>query len=191
MRTAAASIAGDLRHGMAQALEAGALAVLTVAFLSVGREGVETALFMVGYAKAETAWPLAGLVTGVAVAAALSYGMYRGAIKINLGKFFKYTGTFLVIVAAGILSYGIGALQTVGWLPGLSQKAFDVTDWFDWSAWYGELLRGIFNVTPTPTALQLAGWSIYLVLVLGLFLRPVAVAPKANTPQAQPERTAG
>ncbi|AMW18790.1 iron uptake transporter permease EfeU [Mycobacteroides chelonae] len=194
MRTAAASIAGELRQGMAQALEAGSLAVLTVAFLSVGREGVETALFMVGYAKAETAWPLAGLVTGVAAAAALSYGMYRGAVKINLSKFFKYTGAFLVVVAAGILSYGIGALQTVGWLPGLSHKAFDITGWFDWSAWYGELLRGIFNVTPTPTVLQLAGWITYLVIVLGLFLRPVATQPEApttDTTEAQPERTAG
>ena len=98
------------------------------------------------------------------------------------------------MVAAGILSYGIGALQTVGWLPGLSHKAFDITGWFDWSAWYGELLRGIFNVTPTPTVLQLAGWITYLVIVLGLFLRPVATQPKApttDTTEAQPERTAG
>ncbi len=49
--------------------------------------------------------------------------MYRGgALRINLAKFFKYTGAFLVIVAAGILSYGIGALQTVGWLPRADQS---------------------------------------------------------------------
>ncbi len=107
---------------MERALETGSLAVLTLAFLAVGREGVETALFMVGYAEAQTAWPLIGLVIGVLAAAAIAYGMYAGAVRINLAKFFKYTGVFLIVVAAGILSYGIGALQTVGWLPGLSAQ---------------------------------------------------------------------
>ena len=120
-------MSGELRGEMARALETGSLAVVALAFLAVGREGVETALFMVGYAEAETPWPLIGLIVGVLVAAAIAYGMYRGAVRINLAKFFKYTGVFLIVVAAGILSYGIGALQTVGWLPGLSAKAFDIS----------------------------------------------------------------
>ena len=64
MRKAAATISGELRSDMARALETGGMAVATLAFLAVGREGVETALFMVGYANASTAWPLAGLVIG-------------------------------------------------------------------------------------------------------------------------------
>ncbi len=47
MRKAAASMSGQLRGDMAKALEAGAFAVLSLSFLAVGREGVETALFMV------------------------------------------------------------------------------------------------------------------------------------------------
>ncbi|HEV7360582.1 MAG TPA: FTR1 family protein, partial [Mycobacterium sp.] len=78
MRNAAAGISGELRSGMARALETGSLAVFVLAFLAVGREGVETALFMVGYAEAETLWPLIGLVIGVMVAAAIAYGMYAG-----------------------------------------------------------------------------------------------------------------
>lgn len=173
MKKAAATISGDLRGDMARALETGGMAVLTLAFLAVGREGVETALFMVGYAEADTLWPLTGLIVGVLIAIAIAYGMYVGAVRINLAKFFTYTGVFLIIVAAGILSYGIGALQTVGWLPGLANKAFDVTSWFNWSSWYGEAIQGIFNVTPTPTVLQLALWLAYLVVVLALFLRPM------------------
>jgi high-affinity iron transporter len=172
MKKAAATLSGELRGEMARALETGGLAVLSLAFLAVGREGVETALFMVGYAEAETAWPLAGLIVGVLIAVAFAYGMYVGALRINLAKFFSYTGVFLIIVAAGILSYGIGALQTVGWLPGLPNRAFDISSWFNWSSWYGEVIQGIFNVTPTPTVLQLAAWLAYLVIVLALFLRP-------------------
>src|SRR3954454_5616065 len=155
MRRAAASMSGELRSDMQRALETGSAAVLGLAFLAVGREGVETALFMVGYAEAKTAWPLIGLVIGVVAAAAIALGMYAGAVRINLAKFFTYTGVFLILVAAGILSYGIGALQTVGWLPGLANKAFDISSWFDWSSWYGEVIQGVFNVTPTPTVLQL------------------------------------
>lgn len=172
MKKAAAGLSGELRGEMSRALETGGIAVAALAFLAVGREGVETALFMVGYAEAETLWPLTGLIIGVLIAAAIAYGMYAGAVRIDLAKFFKYTGVLLIVVAAGILSYGIGALQTVGWLPGLSSRAFDISSWMDWSAWYGEVIQGVFNVTPTPTVLQLALWLAYLVIVLALFLRP-------------------
>ncbi|HEV7421246.1 MAG TPA: iron uptake transporter permease EfeU [Mycobacterium sp.] len=183
MKRAAATISGELRGGMARALETGGLAVLSLAFLAVGREGVETALFMVGYAEAETAWPLVGLVVGVLIAVAIAYAMYVGAVRINLAKFFSYTGVFLVVVAAGILSYGIGALQTVGWLPGLANKAFDISSWFNWSSWYGEVIQGVFNVTPTPTVLQFGAWLAYLVVVLALFLRATrAPAKPSDTP---------
>ncbi|MEV3902414.1 iron uptake transporter permease EfeU [Mycobacterium sp. NPDC050551] len=186
MKKAAAGLSGELRTGMTRALEAGAFAVTALAFLAVGREGVETALFMVGFAEAETAWPLLGLIIGVLIAAAIAYGMYAGAVRINLAKFFKYTGVFLIVVAAGILSYGIGALQTVGWLPGLGSRAFDVSASFNWSAWYGEVIQGVFNITPSPTWLQLLLWLAYLVTVLIAFLWPVTSAKPAAAPADSP-----
>lgn len=186
MKKAAASISGELRAGMAKALEAGAVAVFALAFLAVGREGFETALFMVGYAEAETAWPLVGLLCGVLVAAAIAYGMYAGAVRINLAKFFKYTGVFLILVAAGILSYGVGALQTVGWLP-RTGNAFDISGWMDWSSWYGELVQGIFNIKPDPSVLQLLVWLTYLVAVLVVFLLPVR-APARPSVSAAPSQ---
>jgi high-affinity iron transporter len=193
MKKAAASISGELRAGMAKALEAGALAVFSLAFLAVGREGFETALFMVGYAEAETAWPLVGLLVGVLIAAGIAYGMYMGAVRINLAKFFTYTGVFLILVAAGILGYGVHALQTVGWLPNFGGKAFDITGWFNWSSWYGELIQGIFNVKPDPSWLQLIVYFTYLVVVLVLFLRPTpapaAKSAATSAPQPTPERS--
>ena len=194
MKKASASMSGQLRSEMSRALETGPLAITALAFLAVGREGVETALFMVGYAEAQTAWPLVGLIVGVLIAGVIAYGMYRGALSIDLAKFFSYTGVFLIVVAAGILSDGIGALQTVGWLPGLGSKAFDISTSFNWSAWYGEVIQGIFNVTPTPTVLQLVGYLTYLVVILALFLRPTTPAarrrnPKTPTTNPSPERS--
>ena len=188
MKRASASMSGQLRGDMARALETGAFAVLTLSFLAVGREGVETALFMVGFADAKTLWPLTGLIVGVLIAVVIAFAMYRGALRINLASFFRYTGAFLIVVAAGILSYGIGALQTVGWFPGLSSRAFDISGWFDWSSWYGQVIQGVFNVTPTPTWLQFIAWAVYIVVVLTIFLRPTKAPakPADNPPPGTP-----
>ena len=174
MRTAARGISGELKAGMAQALSVGPLAVTSLAFLAVGREGVETALLMVGYAEnaGNSNWPLLGLLLGIAIAAVLTVFLYFGALRINFTTFFKYTGTFLVVVAAGILAYGVRALQTADWLPGLSNTAFDLSPKFELSSWYGAVLQGIFNFRPDPTVLQVIAWFAYTVIVLTLFLRP-------------------
>ncbi|MGV9948009.1 iron uptake transporter permease EfeU [Rhodococcus aetherivorans] len=182
MRKASRSISGDLRSGMEKALLAGPAAVLTLSFFAVGREGLETALLMVGYAEntAGSAWPLVGLLLGIGVAAGLTVLMYLGAIRIDMARFFKYTGAFLIVVAAGILAYGLRALQIGGVLPGGSNLAFDVSAHYDAGSWYGTVLAGIFNLRPDPTVLQAGAWVSYLVVVLYVFLRPVA---PARTPE--------
>ncbi|MDI3315496.1 MAG: FTR1 family protein [Mycobacterium sp.] len=172
MKKAAGGLSGELRTKMAHALQTGAPAVLSLAFLAVGREGLETALFMAGYAQAETAWPLAGLAIGVLAAAGIAYGMYAGAMRIDLHRFFTYTGIFLIAVAAGILGHGVSALQSIGWLPGSANTAFDISSALDWSSWYGSIVRGVFSITPTPTVLRFAVWLAYLMVVLTVFLLP-------------------
>lgn len=184
MRTAAASISGHLKDSLGRALAVGPLAVAAMAFFAVGREGVETALLLVGYAEnaGDSIWPLIGLLLGIAVAAVLTVLLYIGAVRINFATFFKYTGVFLVVVAAGILAYGVRALQIAGWLPGGSNLAFDASAGFDTSSWYGTVLQGIFNFRPDPTVLQVIAWVAYIAIVLPLFLRPVATAPRRTTP---------
>lgn len=186
MRKAAASISGELRDSMTRALEVGAGAVVLLSFLAVGREGVETALLMVGYAEntSGSSWPLVGLILGVGIAVVLTVLLYQGTVRINFGKFFTYTGAFLVFVAAGMLAYAIRALQTVNWLPGLSNNAFDVTAHYDQSSWYGTVLAGIFNFRPDPTVLQVVGWATYLVVVMTAFGWPRK--SKAAPPQPTP-----
>ncbi|WP_109527038.1 MULTISPECIES: iron uptake transporter permease EfeU [Nocardia] len=190
MRTASRSISTDLKAGMAKAVAGGPLAVSALAFLAVGREGVETALLMVGYAEnAEgSRWPLIGLLLGIVVAALLTVLLYFGAIRINFAVFFKYTGIFLIVVAAGILAYGIRALQTADWLPGLTANAFDISSWFTMSSWYGTVAQGIFNFRADPTLLQVLAWLGYVVVVLMLFLRPTAGAgpPGSDGPPPAP-----
>jgi high-affinity iron transporter len=112
----------------------------------------------------------------------LGWLIYRGALKINLGAFFKWTGVALIFVAAGILSYGIHDLQEAGVLPGLNNLAFDVSGTIDPGSWYAALLKGIFNFTPATTVLQAVAWVLYVGVVMFFFLRPARPAAPVAAP---------
>ena len=174
MRGAARSISAELRGRLEGALEMGSTAVVVMATLAVGREGLETSLFFYTAAQAagETTDPLIGFLIGIAVAIVLAYLIYRGAVKLNLGRFFTITGVLLVFVAAGILAYGVHDLQEAGLLPGLQTLAFDVSTTIPPDSWYGTLLKAIFNFSPQTTVLQAIVWVLYVGVVFTLFLRP-------------------
>ncbi|MBK5249151.1 MAG: FTR1 family protein [Actinomycetales bacterium] len=174
----------DLHGWLGDAVTAGGRAVAVMALLAVGREGLEVALFLWAGAQATgtTTKPLVGAVLGLAVAVVLGWAIYRGALRLNLGVFFKWTGLFLVVVAAGVLAYGVHDLQEAGLLPGLNALAFDVSARIPPSSWYATLLKGIFNFTPATTWLQLVAWTAYLVTVLTLFVRRVWSTPAPPRP---------
>jgi high-affinity iron transporter len=174
MRRTARTISADLRGKLEDAIKMGSTAVVLMAALAVGREGLETALFFFTAAQAagETTQPLIGFLLGIAVAIVLAYLLYRGAVKINLSRFFMITGALLIFVAAGILAYGVHDLQEAGILPGLNTLAFDVSAAVPPDSWYGVLLKGVFNFSPQTTVLEAVVWTIYVAVVLTLFLRP-------------------
>jgi high-affinity iron transporter len=174
MRKASRTIAAELRGKMDDALAVGPLAVLLLSFLAVGREGLETAVFFyatVQSAQGGTTQPLIGFAVGIAVAVVIAYLLYRGAVRFDLGKFFKITGVLLVFVAAGVLGYGLHDLQEAAFLPGLHTLAFDASAAIPETSWYGALLKGIFNYSQQTTVLQAVAWVAYVVIVLPLFLR--------------------
>ncbi|HEV7788352.1 MAG TPA: iron uptake transporter permease EfeU [Pseudonocardia sp.] len=174
MRRTARALSGELRGRLEQALQIGSWAVVLMAFLAVGREGLETAVFFWAAAQAagSTASPLLGFLIGIAVAVGLAYLIYRGAVRINMAKFFKVTGVLLIFVAAGILAYGMHDLQEANILPGLNTLAFDISAAVPADSWYGTLLKGIFNLSPRTSVLEAAVWVLYVGVVLTLFLLP-------------------
>ncbi|MFE6970137.1 iron uptake transporter permease EfeU [Isoptericola sp. NPDC057653] len=175
MGKTAQHLRADLQHKLDDAIAAGRWAVVVMAMLAVGREGLETTLFLWAGAKATgtSTQPIAGAVLGIAVAIVLATLVYRGAVRLNLRAFFAWTGLFLVFVAAGVLSYGVHDLQEAGLLPGLHHLAFDVSAYVPPTSWYGTVLKGIFNFSPATTWLELAVWWLYVVPVLFLFVRTV------------------
>ncbi|MFJ9208714.1 iron uptake transporter permease EfeU [Streptomyces sp. NPDC102264] len=180
MRRTARHLRTELHGRLDAALRMGTGALVATAFLAVGREGLETALFVWASVRASSDGshaPLTGVLLGIASAVVLGWLFYRGALRINLAKFFTWTGGMLVIVAAGVLAYGVHDLQEARFLGGLSSKAFDISTTIPPDSWYGTLLKGVFNFQPDPTVLQVTVWCLYLVPTLALFLAPVGLGP--------------
>lgn len=179
MRAAARRIAGELRAKLDQAIKMGPVAVVTMAFLAVVREGLETAVILQSQTTASQGGTasLSAAVAGIAVAVAIGAGIYYGAVKINLSRFFTWTGVLLIFVAAGIFKYGVHDFQEVGMLPGLNTFAFDISGWYAQDAWYGNLLEGMFNLTATPSVVETIAWAAYVVPTLVFFLWPSAKKP--------------
>ncbi|GAA1922387.1 iron uptake transporter permease EfeU [Nocardioides hwasunensis] len=201
MARAARSLSGELRGRIDEAADGSRWSLVVVAVLAVGREGLETALFLWAATQAGTratgistpTWePLAGAALGIATAVLLGYLIFRGAISINLTKFFTWTGAFLILVAAGVLAYGVHDLQEARFLPGLGTLAFDVSDTIDVNSWYGTLLKGVFNFSPATTVLEAAAWLLYAVPVMTMFvltIRRRPAAPPAKRPGEAPVST--
>jgi high-affinity iron transporter len=188
MASAARSMKGSLERRLDAAVAGGAAALTLVAALAVGREGLETALFLWAATKAtgSSSAPLIGASLGLLTAVLLGVAVYRGALRLDLGRFFRTTGAFLVVIAAGVLSYGIHDLQEARVLPGLRSLAFDVSNQIPPSSWYGTLLKGTINFTPTTTWLQAAAWTAYLIPVMFIFVRRSRPSkPASAQPQTQ------
>jgi len=175
MAGASRTLSRQLRDRVDVALDAGKWSLAAVAALAVGREGLETALFLWAATNAATSDgagatdPLVGAALGIAVAVGIGYLMYRGAVTINLGAFFRWTGAFLIVTAGGVLAYGVHDLQEAGIVGGLNDLLFDVSAQVPPGSWYGTLLKGIFNFSPQTTEREAAAWLGYVVIVGAAF----------------------
>ena len=201
MRRQAASIKGELQAAVERALSEGtAWGLALLAFTAVIREGIETSLFLVGQAtSADAAAPsvLLGAIVGLAIAAILGLGFYRGSRRINLASFFRWTGIALVFIAAGLLSHAVHEFIEVGEYLGVavpgSQQAFDFSGILPHEEIegapggivliVGQLLRALVGYTSRPEVLTLAIHVVYLVVVLALYLRPTRPTLPASPEQ--------
>ncbi|WP_217238557.1 iron uptake transporter permease EfeU [Streptomyces sp. AC555_RSS877] len=186
MRRSARSLSGEIKEKVTAALGMGSGVLVVTSFLAVGREGLETALFLwtTGQAAGESAGPLIGAGAGLLLATAVCWGLYRRVLHLNLTRFFTLTGAALIVIASGVLGYGLRDLQEGGVLPGAAAYAVDLSGSIDSSSWYATLLSGTLNLTPQMTWLQVTAYGAYLAVVMTLFVRGVrgADAPVTTPP---------
>ena len=175
MRRESRTVAQGIRRGVDSAVEQGGqLALISLVFVMVVREGIETALFIFGITQTSTPLEVAlGAALGIVAAVALGYAVYAGGKRINLGTFFRVTGVLLILVAAGLLAHGVAEFQEAGLLPELL-PLWDVSGApvVGEGSLISEFLTALFGWDPEANLLELVAWAVYLLAVGYAFLRP-------------------
>ena len=160
----------ELKHSLegsaAQALAAGsAMALAGMAFLAVLREGFETSVFLLAVFQdtSDPATAGAGAVIGLLIALVLGALIYRGGVRINLSRFFRFTGLVLVLVAAGLLATSLHTAHEAGWFNGLQSQAVDLSWLVKPGTVIGSLLTGMLGLQPNPTVGEATAHLLYAI----------------------------
>lgn len=176
MRNAGKKMNAELEGKLENAIIGGAVTVAAMAFASVAREGIETTLFFFSAVQAagSTVAPVIGFTLGILAASAVGFLIYRRAIKINMRRFFTVTSYFLILVAAGVFSYGISDLAEAGVIPVNLGTAFDLSASISKDSWFGALAKGIFNFNAETSWLSAISWMAYIAFAVWLYNRKPA-----------------
>jgi high-affinity iron transporter len=180
MNRNALGLKGELESEAAQAINSGgSVALATMAFLAVLKEGFETAVFLLAAAQAThgSRWAaLLGGVAGIVVAIGIGIGIYFGGLKVNLGRFFRITGVFLIFIAAGLVTGALRTAHEAGWVNIGQQQVFDFSSWMPAKSVLGALITGMFGIPSDPRLIEVLGWLLYATPVLVIFLWPSRLA---------------
>lgn len=211
MQRAGRSMKATLEGGIDRALTAGGLwALIAIGFVSVAREGIETTLLLWSMVQSFGDAPsaLLGALLGLIAAVVIGWLISRGALRLDLRRFFAWTGGFLVIVAAGVLAYALMDLQEAGALPGPFTAlapidavsggvavgwaafpfgwAFDVSETIAPGGPLASILQATVGFMPAMTWLQVVAWVLYISVVGWLYIRGLR-AKRPATPQSPTE----
>jgi high-affinity iron transporter len=173
MKRHARRFSSDLRAQVDTAVLVGSgIALFTVALVTVGREALETSIFLTAIAFQSSPQSLVeGAIPGLLVALAISLAIYRLGVQVNLVRFFKVVGAALMVVAAGLLANMVQNLQHLGVLPGAGAHIWDTGALIPDSSVGGDILHGLLGYAASPTPLQLVCYIGFLAIGLAFFLR--------------------
>ena len=182
-------IKGELHAKVDAAVATGsAMALAGIAFVAVLREGLESALFLLGASIGEEAASatLIGAILGVAAAAAIGYLVYKGSRRVNLRLFFRVTGILIILFAAGLLAKGVHEFQEVGYFPTAQEHVWDVSNVAALNpdeSQTGEFLGGLFGWSPDPSLEMVLLYFLYLIPIGGAFLWQTRKVPMVAKPR--------
>ena len=182
MKRQSAGISAELRSHIDSALSAGSvMALALLAFSAVGREGIETALFLFAGSTASdsgTQFVLGGIL-GFGVAAAAGVVLYYGAAKLPLKQFFLVSGVVVIVLAAGLLVNGLGDLHEAAVITDLGSRPWDTESMIPMTSTMGKFLHTVLGYDSAPAMAQIVTYWTYLLVVLGAYLLlPVSLPPR-------------
>ncbi|CAN5350017.1 FTR1 family protein [soil metagenome] len=154
-------------------------ALIGMVFLAVAREGLESVFFLLAVFQQSSGWEApAGALAGIAVSAAVGYGLYSGGVRLNLRRFFRLTGLFILLVAAGLVASVLRKLHEAGLWNHLQGVVFDMSNALPMDSPAGAVLSGLLGYQAAPVTGEVIAYLAFLAISLFLFLRPAAPAPQ-------------
>ena len=177
MKSAARSIKAQLHDKIDHSMETGrgaAMALVAMAFFAVGREGLESVFFLLAILEQSTGYAVPiGAALGLASAVGVGFLIYYGGVRLDMRRFFRVTGVFIIIVAAGLLANSLRTLHEAGVWNGLQQVVADWSQELPKDGPLGTVLAGMFGYTDTPTLGEVLIYFVYLIPALVFFFMPV------------------
>lgn len=174
MKKAGHSVKARLHNSIDDALRPGArqgAALVGMVFFAVAREGLEAVFFLLAvFQQSNGPGPAVGAVAGLLAAAGVGGGLYYGSVRLNLRLFFRITGLFILVVAAGLLSGSVRALHEAGLWNGLQTTVFDLSRILPNDSALGSVLTGLFGYQDTPSIGEVSVYVLFLLLSLPFFL---------------------
>ncbi|MBU9844066.1 iron uptake transporter permease EfeU [Rahnella ecdela] len=168
MNTHAHNMKKELESDAAEAIsQSSAWALASMAFLAVLKEGFETSVFLLAtFSVAQSAmWAAVGAVIGLVVAVIIGCGIYFGGIRINLSRFFRFTGLFLILVAGGLIITSLQTAHEAGWLNIGQQRIADLSWLVPPGTIRSALITGVLGIPPDPNQIQTVAWLLYIGIV--------------------------
>lgn len=175
-------VSRSIKHALHESLDAAlagsknqTYALIAMVFFAVAREGLETVFFLLAvFQQSEGPSAPLGALLGLILAVAVGFAIYSGSMRLNLSLFFRWTGLFILVVAAGILANSVQALHEAGVWNHLQAVVFDISATLPMDGPTGSVLAGMFGYQDAPTVSTLSVYLIYLLFALALFFMPHA-----------------
>lgn len=184
MNTHARDMKRQLEAQAAEALgQASTYALATMAFLAVLKEGFETSVFLLATFSAAQSAVLAatGAVIGLLLAILIGWGIYVGGVRINLSRFFRITGAFLVLVAAGLVITSLRTAHEAGWLNAGQQAVMNLSWLVAPGTIRSALITGVLGIPADPRLIEVIGWLAYFIPICTLIFWPASRRPRPRT----------
>ena len=179
MRRQSAGLQKELEKVVANATKAqeNRWALFWLAFLAVGREGLELVLFLTAIQMTsdafQTFW---GAALGLLAAFALGSALFVSSKRLSLRTFFNVTNILLVLFAAGLLAHGVHEFNEAGVIPPIVEHVWDMNPILDEKQPVGQLLTAVFGYNGNPALTEILAYGAYFIAAWFLW-KNVTVAP--------------
>jgi high-affinity iron transporter len=154
-----------------------------LAFSTVGREGLETAVFSLALAfQTSGLLLLVGGALGIFAAVVLCWLIYRMGYRLDFRIFFRVMGILLLIFAAGLLADAVQNLQELGWVSIGTTQLWDTGRFLSEDSTIGDMLHTFVGYADAPTILQGFFYVAYLAVAGTIFWRMTRKGPAPKPP---------